>query len=321
MLRVRVVRKALEAADIATLELASVDEVRQPLPAFSAGSHVDVHLPNGLVRQYSLCNSPADSHRYQIGVLREARSRGGSAAVHEQIEVGSVLEIGQPRNHFPLAADARHSILLAGGIGVTPILCMAERLTTIGASFELHYCTRSVERTAFLSRIRTSAFGSRVSFHRDDGDEGQKLPLLELLDTNRRLPDVHLYVCGPQGFMDWVLRAARETEWPASQLHHEYFGADVPRSEGDLDFDVRIASSGQVIRVRKDQSIVQALAAQGVEVETSCEQGVCGTCLTRVVQGVPDHRDHYLTPQEQVANDQFLPCCSRSKSPVLVLDL
>lgn len=321
MLQVRVTRKTMDARDIAVLELASVDEVGQPLPPFSAGSHVDVHLPNGLVRQYSLCNSPAESHRYQIGVLRDAASRGGSAAVHEQVEEGAVLEISLPRNHFPLAVDAKHSILLAGGIGVTPILCMAERLAIIGASFELHYCTRSLERTAFRSRIQASTFGAQVAFHHDDGDDGQKLHLSEVLQNKRDSPGVHLYVCGPQGFMDWVISAAEAAEWPASQLHYEYFGADLIRSSGDTEFDVQISSTGSIVRVRPDQSVVEALAAHGVQVETSCEQGVCGTCATRVLQGVPEHRDHYLTAQERAANDQFLPCCSRSQSAVLVLDL
>jgi vanillate O-demethylase ferredoxin subunit len=321
MLQVRVTRKTMDAQDIATLELASIDEVGQPLPPFSAGSHVDVHLPNGMVRQYSLCNNPAEQHRYLIGVLRDAGSRGGSVAVHEQIDEGTRLQISPPRNHFPLAAEATHSILMAGGIGVTPTLCMAERLAAIGASFELHYCTRSIERTAFRDRILASPFSSNVHFHFDDGDEGQKLRLRELLEKSRHFRGVHLYVCGPQGFMDWVIAVAREIGWPSSQLHFEYFGADVPKSEADADFDVQIASSGQLFRVRVDQSVVQALAEHGVEVETSCEQGVCGTCLTRVLQGVPEHRDHYLTPQEQAANDQFLPCCSRSRSPVLVLDL
>lgn len=321
MLQVRVTRKTMDAKDIAILELASVDEVCQPLPAFSAGSHVDVHLPNGLVRQYSLCNSPAEHQRYQIGVLRDAGSRGGSVAVHDQIEEGAVLQISSPRNHFSLAADATHSILLAGGIGVTPILCMTERLTTIGASFALHYCTRAAERTAFRDRILTSVFSSKVRFHHDDGDENQKLRLRDVLEANRHSCGVHIYVCGPQGFMDWVIGTAREIGWPLSQLHYEYFGAEVSKSSTDADFDVQVSSTGRLVRVRSGQSVVEALSAHGIEVETSCEQGVCGTCVTRVLQGVPDHRDHYLTPQEHAANDQFLPCCSRSRSPVLVLDL
>ncbi|WP_418314870.1 PDR/VanB family oxidoreductase [Piscinibacter sakaiensis] len=316
-LQVRVARKATEAVDIATFELVNVDN--RPLPAFSAGSHVDVHLPNGVTRQYSLCNDPGESHRYQIGVLRDPASRGGSVAMHEQVREGDVLHISPPKNHFPLASKARHHVLLAGGIGVTPILCMAERLAVTGASFEMHYCTRSPERTAFRERIERSSFASQVAFHFDDGPAEDKLDIGPLLAPVR--PGVHLYVCGPKGFMDWLLGAARDAGWPAEQLHYEFFGAEVVKSDSDAGFEVKLASSGKVIPVAKEQTIVAALAAAGIEVPTSCEQGVCGTCLTRVLEGQPDHKDMYLTPEEQAANDQMTPCCSRSLSPMLVLDL
>jgi vanillate O-demethylase ferredoxin subunit len=314
---VRVVRKAAEALDISTFELVNVED--RALPAFSAGSHIDVHLPNGLTRQYSLCNDPGEGHRYLIGVLRDAASRGGSAAMHDAVKEGDVLHVSAPKNHFPLAHEAGHSVLIAGGIGVTPILCMAERLHITGASFEMYYCTRSPERTAFRERIAQSAFASKVRFHFDDGAEDQKLQLAGLLSPVRG--GTHLYVCGPKGFMDWVLASARSAGWPEAQLHYEFFGAEIVRSDADQGFEVRLASSGKVVTVGREQSVVQALAAVGVEIATSCEQGVCGTCLTRVLEGEPDHKDMYLTPEEQAANDQFLPCCSRSKSPLLVLDL
>jgi vanillate O-demethylase ferredoxin subunit len=316
-LQVRVARKAVEALDICTFELVAPDG--RALPAFSAGSHIDVQLPNGLTRQYSLCNQPDESHRYLIGVLRDAASRGGSAAMHDLVREGDVLTISAPKNHFPLAHEAQRHLLLAGGIGVTPILCMAERLAATGAAFEMHYCTRSRERTAFHDRIRASAFAERVQFHFDDGDAAQKLDIAALLATPQ--PGTHLYVCGPKGFMDAVLATARARGWPEAQLHYEFFAADVAPVEGDASFEVQIASSGRVIVVPKDRTVVQALAAAGVEVATSCEQGVCGTCLTRVLEGTPDHRDLYLTPEEQAANDQFTPCCSRAKSARLVLDL
>ena len=316
-LQVRVVRKATEAIDIATFELVNVDD--RALPAFSAGSHIDVHLPNGLTRQYSLCNDPGEGHRYLIGVLRDANSRGGSQAMHEQVKEGDVLHISAPKNHFPLAHEATHSVLVAGGIGVTPILCMAERLSVTGASFEMHYCTRAPERTAFRERIAASAFAPQVHFHFDDGPESQKLRLDRLLSPMR--PGVHLFVCGPKGFMDWLLEAARAAGWPAQRLHYEFFGAKLVKSDDDASFEVKLASSGRVVVVPKDKTVVQALAAIGVEIATSCEQGVCGTCLTRVLEGEPDHKDTYLTPEEQMANDQFTPCCSRSNSPQLVLDL
>ncbi|MDM0117756.1 PDR/VanB family oxidoreductase [Variovorax sp. J22R133] len=316
-LRVRVERKTTEAIGIASFELVSEDG--RALPAFSAGSHIDVQVPGGLTRQYSLCNDPGESHRYMIGVLRDAGSRGGSRAMHDDVAEGDLLHISAPKNHFPLTHGASHSILLAGGIGVTPILCMAERLAVTGAPFEMHYAVRSPDRAAFRERIERSSFAPQVAFHFDDGAEAQKLRIDELVAQRR--PGVHLYVCGPKGFMDWVLATARAAGWTEDQLHYEFFGADIVKSESDDTFQVKLASSGRVVVVPKDQTVVQALAAAGIEVATSCEQGVCGTCLTRVLEGEPDHKDLYLTPEEQAENDQFTPCCSRSKSPMLVLDL
>jgi vanillate O-demethylase ferredoxin subunit len=316
-LQVRVARKAVEAQDIVTLELVAADG--RALPAFSAGSHVDVQLPGGITRQYSLCNDPQETHRYLIGVLRDPASRGGSRAVHDGVKEGDVLQISTPRNHFPLAHDASKHLLLAGGIGVTPILCMAERLAIMGAAFEMHYAARAPERTAFRKRIEASTFADRVHFHYDNGDAAQKLNLQALLATPQA--GTHLYVCGPKGYMDAVLGTARAQGWPQEQLHYEFFGAEVAKSDSDAGFEIKLASSGRVIMVPRDQTATQALAAAGVEVMVSCEQGVCGTCLTRVLEGVPDHKDSYLTPEEQAANDQFTPCCSRAKTPQLVLDL
>lgn len=315
-LQVRVQRKSQEAEGIVALELVSADG--RPLPGFGAGSHIDVHLPNGLVRQYSLCNSAAERHRYRIAVLREPTSRGGSAAVHDLVKEGDVLTISAPRNHFALH-DAPRSVLLAGGIGVTPILCMAQRLATWGADFEMHYCTRSPARTAFREEIAASAFADRVHLHHDDGPEAQKLRVAELLATPE--PGTQIYVCGPGGFIDHVVNTAKANGWPAQQIHLEYFAAAAQDTSGDQPFEVKLTSSGQTYRIPKDQTIVQALRAEGVEIMVSCEQGVCGTCITRVLEGVPDHRDCYLTDDERAANDQFTPCCSRSKTPLLVLDL
>jgi vanillate O-demethylase ferredoxin subunit len=316
-LDVRVARRTVEATDICSYELVAVDG--KPLPSFSAGSHIDVYLPNGLIRQYSLCNDPAAAHHYLIGVLRDPVSRGGSQAMHDQVREGDTLRISVPRNHFPLAHEASHHLLLAGGIGVTPILCMAERLAMIGASFELHYCTRSPDRTAFRDRIAASSFNDRVHFHHDDGPPAQLLNIPEIVAWPKA--GLHLYVCGPKGFMDAVLGAARAKGWNSETLHFEFFTADVSPKGDEAEFQVRLASSGQIVDVPADKSVVQALADAGVEVLVSCEQGVCGTCLTRVLEGEPEHRDSYLTPEEQAANDQFTPCCSRSRSGMLVLDL
>jgi vanillate O-demethylase ferredoxin subunit len=314
---VRVSRKAVEAQDICSFELVAADG--SALPAFSAGSHIDVHVPGGLVRQYSLCNDPAEGHRYLIGVLKDPATRGGSLAMHDHLHEGDRLDISAPRNHFALAHEARRHLLLAGGIGITPILCMAERLALTGGEFELHYSARSRERMAFRERIESAAFAPKAQFHFDDGDAAQKLDLAALLD--KPVAGTHVYVCGPQGYIDAVLGRARAAGWPAAQLHFEFFGAAPAATESDGSFEVQLASSGRVISIARDQSVAQALAAAGVEVMTSCEQGVCGTCLTRVLEGEPDHRDQYLTPEEQAANDQFTPCCSRAKSARLVLDL
>ena len=319
-LQVRVARKTIEAQDICSFELVRTDGGM--LPAFSAGSHVDVQVPNsqgGLTRQYSLCNDPSESHRYLIGVLKDPATRGGSKAMHEQVNEGDTIEISAPKNHFALAHEAKHHVLLAGGIGITPILCMAERLAVMGASFEMHYCTRSRERTAFVSHIAASSFAARVTHRFDDGPPTQKLDIAAFVRTPQA--GTHLYVCGPKGFMDAVLGAARGAGWPEPQLHYEFFSAAPTATDADGSFEVKLASSGRVVVVPKDQSVVQALAAAGIEVMTSCEQGVCGTCVTRVLEGQPDHRDLYFTPQEQAANDRFTPCCSRAKSARLVLDL
>ena len=317
-LQVRVARRTLEAEGICGLELVAADGM--PLPAFAAGSHVDVHLPGGIVRQYSLCNDPAETHRYQIAVLRDPGSRGGSAAVHDLVAEGDALRISAPRNHFALAADAPRHLLLAGGIGVTPILCMAERLAQLGASFRMHYSGRSAQRMAFRARIAAAPFADRVQLHFDDGAHAQRLDIAAVLAAAEA--DTHLYVCGPQGFMDAVLGTARQQGWEEKRLHWEFFAAaDAGPRGGDAAFEVQLASSGRVVSVAADQSVTQALLAAGVEVMVSCEQGVCGTCLTRVLAGEVDHRDAYLTPEEQAANDQFTPCCSRARGARLVLDL
>ena len=315
-IEVRVANKVIEADGICSYELLPTNGA--PLPRFEAGAHVDVHLPGSLVRQYSLCNSPHETHRYQIGVLRNADSRGGSQAMHDHIDVGSVLTISAPKNHFPLA-DAKRTLLLAGGIGVTPILAMAEALAEKGAAFELHYCARSREKAAFKERLGASYFAGCVQFHYDSDVDAQKLDLPAVLGAPD--PDTHLYVCGPQGFIDYVLGTAKAGGWPTAQLHVEYFSAAAVDTTGDQAFDVKLASSGRVVTVPPGKTVIKVLLDAGIDIPYSCEEGVCGTCLTRVLEGVPEHRDMYLTEEEQAANDQFTPCCSRAKTKMLVLDL
>ncbi|HEX7887805.1 MAG TPA: PDR/VanB family oxidoreductase [Ramlibacter sp.] len=313
---VKVLGKKQEALDIASFELVKPDG--SALPAFSAGSHIDVQVPGGPTRQYSLCNDAAENHRYRIAVLRDAASRGGSTGMHDTVREGDTLLVSEPRNHFPLVHADRH-LLFAGGIGVTPLLAMAQRLSTIGAEFTLHYCTRSRERTAFRDEIAASAYAQRVKFHFDDGPPSQKLHLERALGAPEA--GTHVYICGPTGFIAFVLKTAEGLGWSKEQIHLEYFGAEPQDTHGDRAFQVKIASSGEVYDVPADLSVVHALQAHGIEIMTSCEQGVCGTCITRVLQGECDHRDLYFTDAEKAKQDQFTPCCSRARSPLLVLDL
>lgn len=296
-----------------------VDPHGEDLAGFEAGAHIDVHVGE-IVRQYSLCNRPGDTDRYEIAVRKDEASRGGSSAMHA-LTVGEAMDISGPRNNFKLASSARRSLLFAGGIGITPLLSMAEHLYATRCDFELHYCTRSANFTAFADRIRRSGFAGAVQFYHDDGPSETRLSPESIL----ALPDSesHIYVCGPKAFMDWILDAARRAGWEEQQLHLEYFSAETVLSdtETDREFEVQIASTGAVITVASDQTVLSALAKAGINLPSSCENGVCGTCLTGVRDGQPDHRDMYLSPEEQERGDQFTPCCSRSCSPRLVLDL
>ena len=271
------------------------------------------------MRQYSLCNDPVERHCYQLGILRDAGSRGGSRTVHDELKQGDVIRISTPRNHFQLV-PAENYLLFAGGIGVTPILCMAERLAHIEADFTMHYCARSADRMAFTSRIAAPSLRAHVRCHLDDGPEELRLDLHGVLAAAG--PVTHLYVCGPNGFMDWVIGTAKAQGWPSERIHFEYFAAAVPQpAEGDQPFEIQLSSSGAVVTVPPDKSVATVLLEHGVEVPLSCEAGICGTCVTRILSGSPDHRDSFLTDQEHAANDQFTPCCSRSLTPRLVLDL
>lgn len=316
-LRAIVTAKRTETPSTCSIELRGAEG--RPLPAFSAGAHVHVRLPGGSVRAYSLCNNPSDWDRYVLGVHRSAQSRGGSRAVHERVAAGEVLCISAPRNHFALAPQARHSVLVAAGIGITPLLSMAEHLGARDASFELHYVARSRETAAFLSHLECSSFSKRVRLHLSAGVSPSRIAPSVLVPAPN--PDSHLYVCGPPGFMDAVLARARLLGWPLDRLHQERFAAVQGDAGGAQAFGIRLARSGAHLTVGASESVVQALAAAGVHVPVSCEQGVCGTCLTRVLAGEPDHRDMYLSPEERARNDCFLPCCSRAASAELTLDL
>jgi cytochrome P450/ferredoxin-NADP reductase len=312
-LTVRVAVRQQAAQDIVAIELESADGT--PLPPFDAGAHVDVQVTAELLRQYSLCNDPAAHGRYRIGVLLDPKSRGGSAAVHAAFHLGQVLEIGRPRNNFPLRTDAAHTVLLAGGIGITPILAMAHALHAAGQSFELHYCGRSAPRLAFLDELQR--FGPRVQVHLDEGPASQHLHIDAVLAAPAA--DRHLYVCGPNGFMDFVTHAAQRLGWSENTVHLERFGAEV-NTDG-APFTVVAARSQVSFEVQPGERIADKLIAHGIDVRMSCQSGVCGTCVTRVIDGMPDHRDHVQTAVEKASNRSITVCCSRSKTRRLVLDI
>ena len=309
----RVTAKGMDAQSVAILELAGANN---ELPGFSAGSHIDIEIEPGLIRQYSLCNNPRDEGRYVIAVLREEQSRGGSKALFDDIQVGNVLKISAPRNHFQLLPTSPRNLLFAAGIGITPLLSMAEWLSYVGGDFHLHYSAKSRARAAFADHISGSPYASKTSFHFSDGPQQQKLDLASALTLDGYS---HVYVCGPEHYMTAVLNTARQVGWPNNRLHREYFAAAAIQGD-DVEFTIRIASTGQSFVVPPSVSLAQVLRSNGIEVPLSCEQGLCGACLTRVLEGVLDHRDHFLTPDEQAANDQFTACCSRAKGTV-VLDI
>lgn len=315
-IEVVVAAKQLEAAGIASFELVRADGL--PLPSFAAGSHIDVHVPGGRIRQYSLCNDQEETGRYRIAVLRDPKSRGGSAAMHDEVVEGTRLLISAPRNHFPLVHASR-TLLFAGGIGITPLLCMAQRLHATSRPFELHYSSRGQPMMAFRREILESPFAPSVLFHFDDGPPEQQLDVVRAFG----IPEsgTHVYVCGPTGYIDFVVQAAQNAGFQPDNIHTEHFGPALSRHAEARAFDVKLASTGNIITVQANETVVHALAKHGVEITMSCEQGVCGTCVTRVLEGECDHRDVYFSDAEKAKGDQFTPCCSRAKSAVLVLDL
>ncbi|AXV77480.1 MULTISPECIES: PDR/VanB family oxidoreductase [Ralstonia solanacearum species complex] len=316
-LTVRVAGKRAIAEDICCLDLHPVDG--RPLPGFEAGAHIDVHLPGRLIRQYSLCNAPQHARHYQIAVLRDPATRGGSRAVHDAVREGDTLVIGRPRNRFALADNAPHHLLLAGGIGVTPLMAMAWALSAREARFEMHYFTRSPARTAFREVIRASSLAAHVR-HWFDDDATSARPTVDAL-LAQAPAGTHVYVCGPGGFIDHVIAACARQGVPAQRVHYERFQSGQAAAEAARAFTVVVGSTGRRVAVTPEESVVEALARAGVPIPVSCEQGICGTCLTGVRAGVPDHRDQYLTDAEHAAGNCFTPCCSRALTPELVLDI
>lgn len=303
-----------EADGVVSLDLVAVDGGL--LPAFEAGAHIDVHLPGGLIRQYSLCSDPAQQRVYTIAVWRDPQSRGGSQAVHEQLQPGQRLQISEPRNLFPLVSTEGRALLLAGGIGITPILAMATTLAARQQAFELHYCFRDAATAAYTGCLQQGALAAACHLH--DSSHGSRMNAGQVL-ANPAAND-HLYVCGSAGFIEQMLATATAQGWQSAQLHREYFDAPETATEAAADsFEIRVGERS--FTVAASQTVAEVLEANGLPVAVSCGKGICGSCLTTVLEGEPDHRDLYLTEEEQAANDQFTPCCSRARSPYLVLEL
>jgi ferredoxin-NADP reductase len=292
-----------------------VDPRGRDLPRFTAGAHVDLRFGD-FVRQYSLCNDPAERRRYCVAVLREDASRGGSRYLHDTIRAGDHIEVSMPRNNFPLESEAEQHLLIAGGIGIAPIMSMIAELQRRRADFQLHYCTRSAARTAFGDDLALIAADGRVHFHYDGGDPARGLDIGALLHDPPQ--GTHLYYCGPAGLMAAAAEATKG--WPAGTVHCEYFTATPAASVvEDKPFRVRLAKRGVEYEIPVGQTIVGVLRRHGITVPTSCELGYCGACVTRYLAGEPDHRDQVL--REYGRGRFVLICCARSKTPVLDLDL
>jgi ferredoxin-NADP reductase len=316
MMQVRVKRISFEAETIHSYELVAPEG--GDLPAFTAGCHIDLHLPNGMIRSYSLVNDQCERNRYVVAVNKDAASRGGSRFVHETVRPGDILTISQPRNNFALQESAAHSVLIAGGIGITPLLAMIRRLETLGRSWELFYAARTRPATAFLDELNALRPNGPANIHLnfDQESPGRLLDLAAIVKDAPK--DAHLYCCGPVSMLEAF--EATTADRPGDHVHVEYFKArEKPAVAGG--FEVKLARSHRTIAVQVGQSILNALLDAGVAASYACTEGVCGTCETRVIDGVPDHRDLFLSKEEQAANKSMMICCSGSKSPTLVLDV
>lgn len=299
------------ARDINVYEFRASDG--QHLPPATAGAHIDLHLANGLVRQYSLIRPEPDPAAYVVAIKRDAQSRGGSRFVHDQLRPGVRLKIGAPRNNFPLDEHAPHTVLVAGGIGITPIWSMVQHLNALGRAWRLHYACRSRGDAAFREEL---AAHSPTRFHFDDEAGGKVLDVGAIVASTPGT--AHLYCCGPAPML--AAFEAATAGWPRPQIHVEYFTAkEAPATEGG--FVVELRRSARELVVPAGKTILETVRAAGIQAASSCEAGICGTCETRVIAGIPDHRDQWLSEDERAANKTVMICCAGCKSERLVLDL
>jgi ferredoxin-NADP reductase len=299
-----------------------VPSTGERLPPHTPGAHISVHikLADGTADQrcYSIVNPPQYTGFYEIAVQREKESRGGSAFMHERVRLGDLLEVDEPKNHFALAEDADEHLLIAGGIGITPILCMARSLALSNRHFNLHYAAREPAAMAYRTAV-AGVCGERVKVCFDGGDPGNGIDLKSLLGSRR--PGLHAYVCGPAPMIDAVLATTKASGWPETAVHFELFNNPQAVQAGDQAIEVVLSRSGITLQVQPGQSILDSIIAAGAEADYDCKVGECGTCLTTVLEGMPQHRDYYLSDKERAEGTSMCTCVSWAKSRRLVLDL
>jgi ferredoxin-NADP reductase len=292
-------------------------EFRRPdgraLPLYEPGAHVDMHLPNGLLRNYSLIIARPDPTAYTFGIKRDPASRGGSRYIHDEFRVGKTLKISAPRNNFRLNEAAEETVLIAGGIGITPIWCMIQRLEELGRKWRLIYACRSRADMAFLEAIEKLA---PVHLHFDDENAGSFVDVGVLIREQPKT--AHLYCCGPTPMMDAFELATKD--WPREQIHVEYF-TPRPVAAKKGGFTVELARSGEEYFIPEGETILNVLLDAGIDIDYSCELGICGACEQRVISGIPEHRDSILSEEEQAENKRVMICCAGCKTERLVLDL
>jgi phthalate 4,5-dioxygenase reductase subunit len=311
-MQLRVTRNERIADGIHLLEFQ--DAAGAPLPPFTAGAHIAIRTPNGLLRKYSLCNDPAERTRYQVAIKREANGRGGSIDLIDRVKAGDVLTVAAPVNDFGLPQRAQDFIFIAGGIGVTPMMAMIRQVMAEGKRFRLFYCSRSPETTAFRDELGAPEFKDCVTIHYDYGDLSHSLDLKPILVERKNRE--HLYCCGPRPLMEAV--RAFTSHWSPAAVHFEAFSEADTHKATDTSFKVKLARSGDTIEVAKGETILEALRAHGLDVLSSCETGTCGTCKTKLLAGEADHRDLYLTEADKAGN--IMICVSRAKGDEITID-
>lgn len=312
MIMVRVIQKQLISQRVCLLTLAREDSL--PLPTWQPGAHIDVFLPDGMIRQYSLCGS-LNAASYSIAVQLEPAGKGGSRYIHDSLACGASIGISEPRNHFPLTDSDTPCVFMAAGIGITPFIPMMEQCLRHNRSFTLYYAIAH-QQDNLLSDVYRDL--ENVHVH-NKAIEGERLNISQILQDTPQ--DSDIFVCGPAGFISDVLETATQTGISASRLHREYFSAAPIDHSSDGSFEIEIASTGQIVKVAKHESMLEALEDNGFFVPVSCEEGVCGTCITPLLNGEADHRDVFLTDEEKAQMNKIAVCCSRAKSLRLLIDL